>query len=143
MLNAFLSSVVILPNVLANLLNVRHFAEGAASFLSSHSLLSAISGWHARCIHLVRRCSKKKIDETVSQKENAMTTLCDRSQAAAPVTNRHRYARLCQAVIFRAVKDLGQKQYRGEARKWLLSPESDYAFATAGISPESIRLQMI
>jgi hypothetical protein len=79
----------------------------------------------------------------VSQKEHAVTTLYDNSQAVPAVTNRRRYARLCQAVIFRAVKDLEQKQYRSEARKWLLSPESDYAFATAGISPESIRLQMI
>lgn len=72
-----------------------------------------------------------------------MTTLSDRSQAVPPVAHRHRYARLYQAVISRAVKDLAQKQHRGEARQWLLSPESDYAFATAGISPEDIRLQVI
>jgi hypothetical protein len=63
-----------------------------------------------------------------------MTTLSDRSQAVA---------RLYQAVISRAVQDLAQKTHREEAREWLLSPESDYAFATAGISPRGIRLQLI
>jgi hypothetical protein len=36
-----------------------------------------------------------------------------------------------------------QKQLRNEAREWLLSSESDYFFATAGISPHSIRRRMI
>jgi hypothetical protein len=72
-----------------------------------------------------------------------MTTLSDRSKVVPLVANRHRFARLYQAVILRAVEDLGRKQHRGEARKWLLSPESDYAFATAGITPEDIRQRMI
>ena len=49
------------------------------------------------------------------------------------------YARLYQAVILRAMRDLAQKQHKNDARKWLLSGESDYAFATAGMSPHSIR----
>ena len=72
-----------------------------------------------------------------------MTTLSDRRQVAALVAHHHAYARLYQAVIRRAVQDLAQKHHRDEAREWLLSPESDYAFATAGISPNSIRQQRI
>jgi hypothetical protein len=41
------------------------------------------------------------------------------------------------------VQDLEQKKHRDEAREWLLSPESDYAFAAAEISPHSIRQQVI
>ena len=52
------------------------------------------------------------------------------------------YARLYQAVIFRAVQDLTRKQHRSEARKWLLSSDSDYAFVTAGISSDAIRRPM-
>jgi hypothetical protein len=43
----------------------------------------------------------------------------------------------------RALQDLSQKAHQDEAREWLLSPDSDFAFTTAGISPQSIRLQMI
>ena len=55
------------------------------------------------------------------------------------VAKQERYARLYQAVVFRAVQDLAETRRRDEARKWLLSRESDYAFATAGISPHGIR----
>jgi hypothetical protein len=67
-----------------------------------------------------------------------MTSLSNQRQPA-----HHPYARLYQAVIFRAVHDLAQRRHQDEAREWLLSAESDYAFATAGISPVSIRRQMI
>ena len=69
-----------------------------------------------------------------------MTTLFDKYNFFA---HHHPYARLYQAVIRRAVQDLAQKHRRDEAREWLLSPDSNYAFATAGISPNSIREQMI
>jgi hypothetical protein len=72
-----------------------------------------------------------------------MTTLWDNRQAASLVVHNHPYARLYQAVIHRAVQDLAQKEHQDEAREWLLSSESDYAFATAGISPDGIRQQMI
>lgn len=72
-----------------------------------------------------------------------MTTGSNRSQAATLVAQHHSYARLYRAVILRAVHDLGQTEHRDEAREWLLSSESDYAFVTAGISPSSIREQMI
>jgi hypothetical protein len=72
-----------------------------------------------------------------------MTTLSNRTQAVLPVAQRHPYAGLYQAVILRAVQDLAQTEHRDEAREWLLSSESDYAFSTAGISPQSIRQQMI
>jgi hypothetical protein len=72
-----------------------------------------------------------------------MTTLSNKRQAAPLVVNHHRYSRLYQAVILRAVQDLAQEEHQGEAREWLLSPDSDHAFATAGISPNSIRQQMI
>jgi hypothetical protein len=68
-----------------------------------------------------------------------MTTLSNRRQALPLFARRHPYARLYRAVILRAVQDLAQKQHRDEAREWLLSPESDYAFVTAGISPHSVR----
>ena len=71
-----------------------------------------------------------------------MTTLSNTRQAA-PLTHHHPYARLYQAVILRAVQDLAQKEHQDEARDWLLSPDSDYAFTTAGISPNGIRQQMI
>jgi hypothetical protein len=72
-----------------------------------------------------------------------MRTLSDTRQAIPPVADRHHYAHLYQAVIDRALQDLLQKQLRNEAREWLLSSESDYFFATAGISPHSIRRRMI
>jgi len=72
-----------------------------------------------------------------------MTTLSDRRQIATLVAHHHPHARLYQAVIRRAVQDLEHRHHRDEAREWLLSPESDYAFATAGISPCSIRQQVI
>ena len=72
-----------------------------------------------------------------------MTTLSTRGRAVLLAKQHQPYARLYQAVIRRAVQDLAQKRHRHEAREWLLSPESDHAFATAGISPNSIRQQMI
>lgn len=71
-----------------------------------------------------------------------MTTLSNKRRAATLVAHYDRYAPLYQAVILRAVQDLAQKEHKDEARRWLLSSESDYAFATAGISPNSIRQQM-
>jgi hypothetical protein len=64
-----------------------------------------------------------------------MTTLSNKRQAAPLVAHNHPYARLYQAVIHRAVQDLAHKEHQDEAREWLLSCESDYAFATAGITP--------
>ena len=72
-----------------------------------------------------------------------MTTLSNLRQAVPPAAQHHLYASLYKAIILRAVQDLAQTQHRDEAREWLLSSESDYAFATAGISPRSIRQQMI
>ena len=72
-----------------------------------------------------------------------MTTLSDTRQAVPLIARSHRYASLYQAVILRAVQDLAQKKHRDEAREWLLSPESDYAFAAAEISRHSIRQQVI
>ena len=72
-----------------------------------------------------------------------MMKLSNQGQAAPSVAHHHRYASLFQAVILRAVQDLAQEEHQEEARQWLLSPESDHAFATAGISPDSIRQQMI
>jgi phosphoglucomutase len=69
--------------------------------------------------------------------ENAMTTLSNKAE------HYHAYARLYQAVIFRAVDDLAQKEHEDEARDWLLSSDSDYAFVTAGISPHAIRQQIV
>lgn len=71
-----------------------------------------------------------------------MTTLSNRRPAAPSVAPDHQYARLYQAVILRAVDDLAQKEHQEEAREWLLSSESDFAFATAGISADGIRQQM-
>jgi len=71
-----------------------------------------------------------------------MMTLSNKSQAAPLVAHHYRYAPLYQAIILRAVQDLAQKEHQDEAREWLLSPDSDHAFATAGISPNSIRQQM-
>jgi len=62
---------------------------------------------------------------------------------AAGEAAQQQYAALYQAVILRAVQDLSQTDHQDEAREWLLSPDSDYAFATAGINPNSIRQQMI
>jgi hypothetical protein len=72
-----------------------------------------------------------------------MTTLSNRRHAAPQVAHYHPYARLYRAVILRAVEDLEQQHHQDEAREWLLSPDSDYAFATAGISAGSVRQQMI
>ena len=72
-----------------------------------------------------------------------MITVSDRRNAASPITHRRSYASLYQAVILRAVQDLAQKQRRDEAREWLLSPESDFAFTKAGISPNGIRQHVI
>lgn len=68
--------------------------------------------------------------------------MVSKKRLAAPVAHHHAYTGLYQAVILRAVQDLAQNEHQDDAREWLLSPESDYAFATAGISPNSIR-QMI
>ena len=72
-----------------------------------------------------------------------MMTLSNKRHAAPLVVDDHRYSRLYQAVILRAVQDLAQEEHQGEAREWLLSPDSDHAFATAGISANSLRQQMI
>lgn len=66
-----------------------------------------------------------------------------RRRAVSRVARQHSHARLYQAVILRALQDLAQKQLREEAREWLLSPNSDYAFATAGISSQSMRQLLI
>ena len=71
-----------------------------------------------------------------------MTTRSDKRKVVM-LAHHHPHARLYQAVIRRAVQDLAQKHHRDEARDWLLSPESDYAFATAGINPNSMRQQMM
>ena len=72
-----------------------------------------------------------------------MTTLVNRRRSAPFFAHHHSYARLYQAVILRAVQDLAEQEHQGDAREWLLSNESEYAFATAGISPNSIRQQMM
>ena len=72
-----------------------------------------------------------------------MTTLSNKHKAVTPVASNHRYVRLYQAVILRAVQDLAQKEHQDEAREWLLTSQSDHAFTTAGISPDSIRQQMM
>jgi len=72
-----------------------------------------------------------------------MTELPNRRLATPPFEHHHAYAGLYKAVILRAVQDLAHKQYQDEAREWLVSPDSDYAFATAGIRPNCIRQQMI
>jgi len=72
-----------------------------------------------------------------------MTAASNKRQAGPLGAHNHPHVRLYQAIIFRAVQDLAQKRHQDEAREWLLSSKSDYAFATAGISPDSIRQQMI
>ena len=72
-----------------------------------------------------------------------MTTLWNRRSATPLVAHHRPYAGLYQAVILRAIQDLAQKEHQDEAREWLLSPDSDHAFDAAGISPNSIRQQMI
>lgn len=69
--------------------------------------------------------------------------LSNKPQTKPLVAHHPRYSPLYQAVILRAVQDLAQGEHEAEAREWLLSPDSDHAFATAGISPNSIRQQMI
>jgi hypothetical protein len=68
-----------------------------------------------------------------------MKILSKKRKTTPLVADQQPYARLYQAVVLRAVQDLAQRQCRDDAREWLLSPESDYALATAGISPHSIR----
>jgi len=72
-----------------------------------------------------------------------MTTVSDSRKATSLITHRRSYASLYQAVILRAVQDLAQAQHRDEAREWLLSPESDFAFVRAGISPNGVRQHVI
>lgn len=72
-----------------------------------------------------------------------MTTISNKHRAASFIARDRSYAPLYQAVILRAVQDLAQKEHQAEAREWLLSSQSDYAFNTAGISPDSIRQQMM
>ena len=71
-----------------------------------------------------------------------MTTISNKHRASSPIARDRSYAHLYQAVILRAVQDLTQEEHQDEAREWLLSSESDYAFATAGISPDSLRQEM-
>jgi len=71
-----------------------------------------------------------------------MKTTSTKSQSMSLGADQGPYVRLYQAVVFQAVQDLAQKQHRAEARGWLLSPESDYAFAKAGIRADSIRRQL-
>lgn len=72
-----------------------------------------------------------------------MTTPSNKRKTASVVGQNHSYARLYQAIILRAVQDLAQEEHQDDAREWLLSPESDYAFATAGVNADSLRQQMI
>ena len=72
-----------------------------------------------------------------------MTELLNPRPATQLFAHHHSYAGLYQAVILRAVQDLAQKEHQDEAREWLLSPDSDYAFAAAGIKPNSVRQQMM
>jgi len=72
-----------------------------------------------------------------------MTTPSNDRKAEPLVRQNHSYARLVQAVILRAVRDLPQEEHQDEAREWLLSSESDYAFATAGISPDGLLQQVL
>lgn len=72
-----------------------------------------------------------------------MTTPSNKRKAASVVGRNYSYARLYQAVILRAVQDLAQEEHQDDAREWLLSPESDYAFATAGVKADRLRQQMI
>ena len=71
-----------------------------------------------------------------------MTMRSNTHQSTPPVEHHHSYARLYQAVIFRAVQDLAQEKHQDEAREWLLSSQSDYAFASAGINADSVRQQI-
>jgi hypothetical protein len=68
-----------------------------------------------------------------------MKVLSKSRKTTTLVANHHRYARLYQAIVRRAVQDLAQRKRRDEAGEWLLSPDSDYAFATARISSNGIR----
>lgn len=63
-----------------------------------------------------------------------MTALSNARQTIPRVGYHDPYARLYRAVILRALQDLTQKQHQEEAHEWLLSSESDYAFAISGIS---------
>jgi len=67
----------------------------------------------------------------------------NRRQSSPLVAKHNPYARLFQALIRRAVQDLRHQEHQDEARRWLLSIDSDHAFASAGISPRSIRHQLI
>jgi hypothetical protein len=72
-----------------------------------------------------------------------MKKLINKYELTPLVTPHLPFARLYRAVISRAVEDLAHKHHGEEARKWLLSPDADSAFATAGISPHRIRLQIM
>ena len=72
-----------------------------------------------------------------------MTTISSKHKTASLIARNRSYARLFQAVILRAVEDLVQEEHHDDARQWLLSPESDYAFAEAGINADSLRQQML
>ena len=72
-----------------------------------------------------------------------MTRPLNRRQSSPLVAKHNPYARLFQALIHRAVQDLTHQEHQDEARQWLLSSDSDYAFASAGISPRGIRHQLI
>lgn len=72
-----------------------------------------------------------------------MTTTSNKDKAPSLIARNRSYARLYQAVILRALQDLAQEEHQDEAREWLLSSESDSAFATAGISPETLRQQVL
>ena len=72
-----------------------------------------------------------------------MTTISNKHEAVSLIERNRSYARLFKAVILRAVQDLARAEHKDEAREWLLSFESDYAFATAGIRPDSLRQQVI
>lgn len=72
-----------------------------------------------------------------------MTRPLNRHRSSPMVAKHNPYARLYQALIHRAVQDLTHQEHQEEARQWLLSRDSDYAFATAGLSAHGIRQQLI
>jgi hypothetical protein len=71
-----------------------------------------------------------------------MKTLFNNCEAPL-ARHRPQHAGLYRAVILRAVQNLKYKRYGGEAREWLLSSESDAAFASAGINPDLIRVHIM
>jgi hypothetical protein len=64
-----------------------------------------------------------------------MSRPLNRTQSSPFAAKHNPYARLYQALIRRAVQDLIQQEHQEEARQWLLSGDSDYAFATAELAP--------